>query len=186
MLKEVPILVFGDRTSSVVDMAKKIGLGEEWVVGDPMNANVNAIVSPANTIGDMSGGYDLVIRNKLGSHVEDLAIESLRHSELPMGGARAIKTQSSIPWMIIVPTVVGSLSGGNTQVGSLQSKTPIDVIERGAYNMMMEAYRNNIPRLGSVLLGGGVGGVLKDKAIRAMFDGYMKAFDEIDELIWGS
>jgi len=66
MLEQVPILVFGDRDRAIVDEAKSIGLGEDWVYGDPMSVQLDAIVSPANTVGEMSGGYDLVIRNRLG------------------------------------------------------------------------------------------------------------------------
>ena len=63
----VPVLVFGDLNRSVVARARRIGLGSDWVEGDPMKSNLDAIVSPANTVGEMSGGYDLVIRNRLGT-----------------------------------------------------------------------------------------------------------------------
>lgn len=188
MLEQIPILVFGDRDSAIVDEAKAIGLGEEWVYGDPMSVELDAIVSPANTVGEMSGGYDLAIRNKLGGQVQQIAMASLENEKLFLGQARVVESRNSaIPLMIIVPTVVGALAGGNTEVGSLQTKTPcLDVIEAGTYNFMWVAHRSGVARLGSVLLGGGVGGVAKGAALRAMLKGYERAYDEIDELLFGA
>jgi len=102
-----------------------------------------------------------------------------------LGQARFFSTfHPSIKSLIVVPTVVASLVGGNNEVGTLQSRTPsIDVIERGTYNLMMEAYRHDIRKVGSVLLGGGVGGVRLEAALRAMLEGYGKAYDEIYEQI---
>ena len=185
VLTEVPVLVFGDRNAAVVEQAKKIGLGEEFIQGDPMNADIDAIVSPANTVGEMSGGYDLVIRNRLGVAVETAVMKSLEKNKIYLGQARTFDTgHPKIKKLIVVPTVVGSLVGGNNEVGTIQSLTPsVDVIEIGAYNLLMEAYRNGIKRVGSVLLGGGVGGVRKEVALKAMLAGYGKAYDEIYELI---
>lgn len=186
---EIPNLVFGDLNPSVVESAKKMNLGEEWVFGDPMSVPLHAIVSPANTLGEMSGGYDLVIRNKLGASVERLVMQNLAEEPILLGQARALETGAKIPWIIVVPTVIGKAAGssGPTSVGSLQSKTPSpDVIERGTYNLMHEAFRRGIHRIGTVLLGGGVGGVNADAALRAMLAGYLKAYDEIDALIYSS
>ena len=185
MSVEVPILVFGDRTPYIVERAQKIGLGEEFVNGDPMTTDIDAIVSPANTIGEMSGGYDLVIRNRLGITVEKVIMESLAENKLYLGQARTFDTGNpKIKKIIVVPTVAGAMHGGNTSVGTLQTLTPsLDVIERGTYNLMMEAYKHNVKKVGTVLLGGGVGGTRKDEALRAMLEGYGKAYDEIYELI---
>ncbi|MDB4542911.1 macro domain-containing protein [bacterium] len=183
----IPVLVFGDINRTVVGKARRLGLGQEWIEGDPMSAGLDAIVSPANTAGEMSGGYDLVIRNRLGNKVEASVMESLKETPIYLGQARALKTGAAIPWIIVVPTVVGKLagSGGNTEVGSLQSRTPgPDVIESGTYNLMMMAFQNRIDRVGTVLLGGGVGGVNTDIALSAMNDGYFRAYEEIDELIY--
>ena len=187
-MKSVPRLVFGDRYADIVEMARKIGLGEEWCDGDPLKAKLDAIVSPANTIGEMSGGYDLVIRNTLGADVETRVMQSLEEAPLYLGQARALETGSYIHWIIVVPTVVAKPAGssGNNAVGSLQSRTPgPEVIERGTYNFMIEAYRNGIERVGTVLLGGGVGGIDRQTAIRAMLTGYNCAYDAIDEMEFG-
>ncbi|EED31267.1 Appr-1-p processing enzyme family protein [gamma proteobacterium NOR5-3] len=186
--REIPTLIFGDSNRSVVENARRVGLGAEWIDGDPMLASPDAIVSPANTVGEMSGGYDLEIRTKLGIGVEKTVMRSLRESPLLLGQARALKTQSKIPWIIVVPTVVGKLagSGGNTEIGSLQTKTPSrDVIENGAYNLMHEAFRHGILRVGTVLLGGGVGGFNTAEAVQAMNEGYFRAYEEIDEILYG-
>ena len=186
-LRTVPTMVFGDINLAVVAKAEAIGLGDEWVKGDPMNAtNLDAIVSPANTVGEMSGGYDLIIRNKLGMVVEDIAMKSLANEKIYLGQCRVVKSGNGvIPNLMIVPTVVGALSGGNTSVGTLQSKTDPEVIRKAAYNMMMEAFNSGIDRFATVLLGAGVGGVDTDTALTMMLDGYLDAYDEIDELIFG-
>lgn len=185
--KDVPVMVFGDMDASVVSKAERLGLGEEFVRGDPMKArNLDAVVSPANTVGEMSGGYDLVIRNKLGMQVQVRAMKSLERQKMYLGQCRIIPSGNGrIPYLMIVPTVVGQLRGGNTEVGSLQTKTPPEVIKKGAYNMMMEAHRKGIDRFATVLLGGGVGGVPKEQALKLMLDGYLQAYDEIDEIIFG-
>jgi len=115
-------------------------------------------------------------------------MHSLSAEKLFLGQARVVETGSpSITRMIIVPTVVGALAGGNTAVGSLQTKTPsLDLIEAGAYNFMWAAFRGGISRVGSVLLGGGVGGTPKSAALRAMLKGYERAYDEIDEVLFGA
>ena len=43
-MQQVPKLIFGDSKHSTVDQAQKMGLGEEWVYGDPMAQELNAIV----------------------------------------------------------------------------------------------------------------------------------------------
>jgi len=183
---DVPILVFGDRSPYVVETAQKIGLGEEFVNGDPMSTDIDAIVSPANTVGEMSGGYDLVIRNRLGLGVEKHVMASLEQNKIYLGQARTFDTgHPQIKKLIVVPTVVGAMRGGNTSAGTLQTLTPsMDVIELGAYNLMMDAYRHGVKKVGTVLLGGGVGGARKDEALRAMLKGYGKAYDEIYDLIF--
>ena len=188
-MRHIPKLVFGDINREMVSLAEKIGLGEEWVCGDPMSAGLDAIVSPANTVGEMSGGYDLVIRNRLGRQVEQAVMASLADTPLYLGQARAIATQASIPWLIVVPTVVGRLAGtgGNTSVGSLQSKTPsVEVAELGTYSLMHAAFDKSIKRVGTVLLGGGVGGLGAEPALRAMLSGYLRAYDELDEALFGN
>lgn len=187
IVHRVPTLIFGDSNRDAVAMAEKMGLGEEWVRGDPMSAGLDAIVSPANTVGEMSGGYDLVIRNRLGRQVEQAVMASLADTPIYLGQSRVIATRAKIPWLIVVPTVVGRLAGtgGNTSVGSLQSKTPgVDVVERGTYSFMHAAFKAGIERVGTVLLGGGVGGMGAEPALRAMLSGYLRAYDEIDEEIF--
>ena len=70
-------------------------------------------------------------------------------------------------------------------MGSLQSKTPgVEVVERGTYSLMHAAFEAGIERVGTVLLGGGVGGLAAEQALRAMLSGYLRAYDEIDALIF--
>ena len=172
-----PTLVFGDTKRAVVQKAEEMSLGDEFVAGDPLTRKLDAIVSPANTIGEMSGGYDLVIRNFYANQkidVQSKIQQNLLKRPIKLGEARAIKIGGRVPWLIVVPTVLGKVGAG------FKSTTPsVDVIEKGTYNFMMEAHRKNIKRVGSVLLGGGVGEMNPMMALKAMVAGYDDAYDDI-------
>ena len=60
----------------------------------------------------------------------------------------------------------------------------VEVVERGTYSLMHAAFEAGIERVGTVLLGGGVGGLAAEPALRAMLSGYLRAYDEIDALIF--
>lgn len=175
----LPELHIADRKTAAVEHAKKIGLGDCWYPGwDPLAIqNLDAIVSPANTIGEMSGGYDLVLRTayqRQSIFIQPIVQQSIRLVPIHLGEARAIKVGGKIPWLIVVPTVVGKNNSG----GSLQSLTPsLDTIRSGTMNMMKEANRVGVKNVGTVLLGAGVGGLDYMKSVAAMAEGY---FDFLD------
>jgi O-acetyl-ADP-ribose deacetylase (regulator of RNase III) len=176
----LPILCIADRKSAAVEHAEKLGLGDEWYPGwDPLEIpNIDAVVSPANTLGEMSGGYDLVLRNAYQHQkiaIQPIVQESLRASPMELGDARAVPTGGKIPCLIVVPTVLGKNDG----YGKMQSRTPhVDVLRRGTYNLMKAAVEQSILRVGTVLLGAGVGGINYMNVIEAMSEGY---FDFLDE-----
>lgn len=176
----LPILCVADRKSAAVEHAEKLGLGDEWYPGwDPLEIpNIDAIVSPANTLGEMSGGYDLVLRNAYQHQkiaIQPIVQENLRKSPLELGEACAVATGGKIPWLIVVPTVLGK----NDAHGKLQSRTShVDVLRRGTYNLMRAALACDASRIGTVLLGAGIGGINYMHAIAAMSEGY---FDFLDE-----
>ena len=53
------------------------------------------------------------------------------------------------------------------------------------YSAMLAAHKSAIKRVGTVLLGGGVGGLRSEVALKAMNDGYFRAYEEIDEILFG-
>jgi O-acetyl-ADP-ribose deacetylase (regulator of RNase III) len=177
---KVPELIIADRKVAAVEHAKKVGLGDKWYPGwDPLAVpDLEAIVSPANTIGEMSGGYDLALRNAYQRQkiaVQPIVQKSLRERELLLGQARALKVGGAVPWLVVVPTVIGK----NDSYGQLQSRVPsLDIIAKGTYNLMLEAYGIGVKNVGTVVLGAGVGGVNYLSAIEAMSEGY---FDFLDD-----
>ena len=176
----LPILCIADRKSAAVDYSKNYGLGDEWYPGwDPLAiSGLDGIVSPANTIGEMSGGYDLALRTAYQRQkiaVQPIVQESIRKEAIHLGEARALHVGGIIPWLIVVPTVVGK----NDDFGRMQSTTPsADVISKGTYNMMLSAMNAGLVRIGTVLLGSGVGGMSYMNSVSAMADGYFQFLDE--------
>jgi O-acetyl-ADP-ribose deacetylase (regulator of RNase III) len=176
----VPDLILGDTKTHIIELAEQMGIGDEWVRGDPMSVNLDAIVSPANTIGEMSGGYDLKIRTYFEKYqkipLQQIVQKSIQDKPMVVGQARAIKVGGTIPWIIIVPTVIGR----NDSFGKMQTKTPsLDIVHKGTYNFMKAAQQAGIKRVGSVLLGAGVGGGDPRKCLEAMGEGYFDFLDEV-------
>lgn len=71
--------------------------------------DVDAVVSPANSFGIMTGGIDLVYKEMFGDSIEHAAcaIASARENcQVPVGKAALLKTNhSGIPFMIMAPTM---------------------------------------------------------------------------------
>ena len=176
----LPILCIGDRKFAAVEYAKNCGLGDEWYPGwDPLAIpTLDGIVSPANTIGEMSGGYDLSLRTAYQRQkiaIQPIVQQSIREKTIHLGEARALYVGGSIPWLIVVPTVIGK----NDEHGLMQSTTPnADIISKGTYRLMSAAMDAGLARIGTVLLGAGVGGMSYINSVNAMADGYFQFLDD--------
>ena len=176
----LPILCIGDRKPAAVEYSERQGLGDEWYPGwDPLAIPaLDGIVSPANTIGEMSGGYDLALRTAYQRQkiaIQPMVQASIREKPIELGEARAIQVGGTIPWLIVVPTVLGK----NDAFGTMQSTTPgADIVTKGTYNMMVEAMNAGLSRIGTVLLGAGVGGMNYVVAVNAMAEGYFQFLDD--------
>jgi O-acetyl-ADP-ribose deacetylase (regulator of RNase III) len=176
----LPILCIGDRKSAAVEHAERYGLGDEWYAGwDPLAIPaLDGIVSPANTIGEMSGGYDLTLRTAYQRQkiaIQPIVQKSIREKKIHLGEARALHVGGTIPWLIVVPTVIGK----NDEHGLMQSATPsADIISKGTYSLMKAAMDAGLARIGTVLLGAGVGGMTYTKSVNAMADGYFQFLDD--------
>ncbi len=81
----------------------------EIVNGDIFNIKANAIVSPANSFGDMNGGIDLLYKNKFGVDVERLVQKNIElhwYDELPIGVALSVPLKNTdYKYLIVAPTM---------------------------------------------------------------------------------
>lgn len=107
-------IVIRDRNEYLVAWAKSALAGLEDVdvdVGSPLDAAVDAIVSPANSFGFMDGGIDRAYSEHFGwdlQHSLQLEIAALPFGELPVGQALVIQTRKvppGIPFLISAPTM---------------------------------------------------------------------------------
>lgn len=177
---QLPKLCIGDHKKAAVEYAESVGLADEWYPGwDPLEIpDLDGIVSPANTIGEMSGGYDLALRTAYQRQrifVQPIVQKSILDAPIYLGDARAIRVGGRIPWLIVVPTVLGK----NDSYGKMQSTTPsADFISKSTYHLMVAAMQNSISRVGTVLLGAGVGGLNYIASVNAMANGYFQFLDE--------
>ena len=77
--------------------------------GDLLRANVDAVVSPANSFGYLDGGIDLAYRNAFGLGLQrrlQAVIEARFQGELPIGEATLLSTgHSRIKQIIFAPTM---------------------------------------------------------------------------------
>jgi O-acetyl-ADP-ribose deacetylase (regulator of RNase III) len=77
--------------------------------GDIFGATADAVVSPANSFGDMTGGIDRLYRRRFGDDIQTRLQAILRAEyggELLVGQAVLVETGAAdIPWMISAPTM---------------------------------------------------------------------------------
>ena len=91
----------------------------------------DAIVSPANSFGIMTGGVDLPISEYLGWHVQDRlqgVIDKKYGGELPVGKAEIIPTDHpKVPWLISAPTMRTPMDVSKTNNAYLATKAVMDL-----------------------------------------------------------
>jgi O-acetyl-ADP-ribose deacetylase (regulator of RNase III) len=76
---------------------------------DFFSRDADALVSPANSFGNMDGGLDAAIRATLGGQIEqrvqDMIIDRY-HGEMPVGAAEVVPTgHSRWPFLVVAPTM---------------------------------------------------------------------------------
>jgi len=86
--------------------------------GDIFEMKADAIVSPSNSFGDMSGGVDLLYRDKFGVKVEALVKKNIKlhfYGELPIGSALSVPLRhSNFRYLISAPTMRVPMTVDNT------------------------------------------------------------------------
>jgi O-acetyl-ADP-ribose deacetylase (regulator of RNase III) len=81
----------------------------EILQGDLMETSADALVSPANSFGDMSGGVDKRIDEFLGGAAQEAIVAQIRdqfYGELPVGMALVVPLLNHrVPFIIAAPTM---------------------------------------------------------------------------------
>lgn len=139
--------------------------------GDLLRADVDAIVSPANSFGRMDGGIDLHYRNQLGLKVErrlrELIEARYEDGELPVGEALVVSTgHATIKRMIAAPTM-----------RTPQNIRGTDNVRRATLAALRAAAALREPavaRLGVPGMGTGVGRMDPFEAAEQMFEAWME------------
>ncbi len=101
-----------DRTPSLVRAWSEVFANHENVTaieGDFFAHEADAMVSPANSFGNMDGGLDAAIRDALGGTIEGAVrrvILERHHGELHVGAAEVVETTSERwPFLVVAPTM---------------------------------------------------------------------------------
>jgi O-acetyl-ADP-ribose deacetylase (regulator of RNase III) len=124
--------------------------------GSILDADCDAVVSPANSFGFMDGGLDMLYSQHFGWQVQERLQELIRtehHGELLIGAAEIVETSNRrIPYLIAAPTmrvpmilrdsvnpylaaraVFLLIKYGNFGRGALQGERIADVVQRVAF-----------------------------------------------------
>ena len=164
-------VLIADNNQSVITAVEEYDPTFEFAYGNPLAFDIDAVVSPANTRGIMSGGFDGVLRRFFGAAIEVKARSFLDENPLDVGQAVAIRTShETIKWLILAPTVnfIGNgFSGGATISYSC------------GFNAVMAASKAGAQKLGMTGLGTGVGGLDIRKSIRHQCDGIEDALFDL-------
>lgn len=108
--------------------------GVEIVLGDLMEADADAVVSPANSFGDMSGGVDKRIDDYCKGAAQELITTRIREDflgELPVGMAVVVAMPNARPsFVIAAPTMRVPEEVANTLNAYLAMRAVLAVVDR--------------------------------------------------------
>lgn len=142
----------------------------EIICGSLLNLRCDAIVSPANSFGDMSGGIDQAIDNHYSGAAQRAVIQRIREEflgELPVGAALVVQTERPrLPLIIAAPTMRVPGSVANTINAYLAMRAALVAVVR------RDPRSASIRRLAVPGLCTGVGGMHPGLAARQMRAAY--------------
>lgn len=131
-----------------------------------LEADVDAVVSPANSFGFMDGGIDALYLDHFGREmVQDLrrAILEYRYGELLVGDALVVPTGAErIPWLIAAPTMRVPMRLDETVNPYLAARAVFLAVEHGRVasgSHAGEPVRDHVKQVAMPGLGTGVGQV---------------------------
>jgi O-acetyl-ADP-ribose deacetylase (regulator of RNase III) len=139
----------------------------EVVQGNLLDLDCDAIVSPANSFGDMGGGIDKAIDDFHGGEAQRRVMASIREQflgELPVGVALVVELPSQRwPFVVAAPTmrIPGSIRGPNNAYLSMRAAL-VSVARHNASG------GKTIRSLAVPGLGTGIGGLDHDDAAKQM------------------
>ena len=143
----------------------------EVVHGDLLDLDCQAIVSPANSFGDMSGGIDKAIDDFHRGEAQSRVVAAIREQffgELPVGSAIVVSVPSKrFPFVVAAPTmrIPGSVKGSLNAYLSMRSA----LVSVMRYNAGASPPIRSLAVPG---LGTGVGGMDADEAAEQMRAAY--------------
>lgn len=141
--------------------------------GDILEIKADAIVSPANSFGDMGGGIDLIYRDKFGMDVQKFAkriINARYYGELPVGDAiSVVMKKQNYKYLIMAPTMRLPMKIDNTLNPYFAFRAAL-----------LEARKLDVKSLVSPGLGTLTGDACPEMAARQMFVAYLNIFMGIE------
>ena len=162
-------ILIADHNKSTIASINECNPSFDVELGNPLAFDIDAVVSPANTMGIMNGGYDAVLRRYFG--IEYMVKQYLDKFNLDVGEAIAVKTgHSKVEWLIVTPTV--SVTGEGLSGHASVSYSC-------AYNAVKAAYAKGIQYLGMTGLGSGVGQLDRRISAKQQVQGIEDALNEI-------
>lgn len=169
-------LLLCDRNTEIVEtwcwVFRDVEAVEIWE-GDLLQLDADALVSPANSFGDMSGGIDKAIDDFYRGAAQDATMKAIRdrfYGELPVGMAMVLPMETRrFPFLIVAPTmrIPGSVAGTINAYLALRAVL-VTVLQYNKQNHARPIETIAVPGLGT-----GVGGMDYGAAaeqMRAAFD----------------
>ena len=164
-------IIIADHNKSTISSINECNPSFDVELGNPLAFDIDAIVSPANTMGIMNGGYDAVLRRYFGIAIEYTVQKYLEKLKIDVGQAIAVKTgHPKVHWLIVTPTVsvTGEGLSGHESVSYAC-----------AYNSVKVAHERGVKYLGMTGLGSGVGGLDRRASAMQQIQGIEDALSEI-------
>ena len=163
-------ILIADHNKSTIASINECNPSFDVELGNPLAFDIDAVVSPANTMGIMNGGYDAVLRRYFGVGIEYTVRQYFDKFKLDVGEAIAVITgHSKVEWLIVTPTVSVTGEGLSGHVSVSYSC---------AYNAVKAAHEKGVQYLGMTGLGGGVGGLDRRVSAKQQVQGIEDAMNE--------
>ena len=144
-------ILVADNNKRVLEAFKALGPNFPVEFGNPMAFDIDGVVSPANTLGIMNGGFDASIRRYLGTWAEVNARKAIAERKgIKVGEAIVVNTlHPKIPKLVVAPTIShqGEMGGDASVIYSV------------AYAAVIAAKSAGIKKLGMTSLGTGARGL---------------------------
>ena len=164
-------ILIADHNKSTIASINECNPSFDVELGNPLAFDIDAVVSPANTMSIMNGGYDAVLRRYFGVGIEYTVKQYFDKFKLDVGEAIAVITgHSKVEWLIVTPTVSVTGEGLSGHVSVSYSC---------AYNAVKAAHEKGVQYLGMTGLGSGVGGLDRRVSAKQQVQGIEDALSEI-------